>query len=126
MGTIFTHAASISTIIAALVAIFAFWYGYEQFKQTQRMTLEQFNETQRVTREQFNETQKATRESQAVELYVRYNELMKEGEKTPSFWVDNAGLSIAETIYILMRGDPGWEKTVRWMLSKHEQHLKRG
>jgi hypothetical protein len=94
VGNYTQNGSSIATIIAAIVAIIAFYYGYKQFY----------------------ETQQSARESQAVELYVKYNELMKDApsrDQSSSFWRDNLGVGIAESIFLLRRGDKGWERTAR-------------
>ncbi len=68
--TILRNASSVATILAAVVAIIAFYYGYKQFYETQKST----RETLSLQREALE----IERESQAIDLYVKYNELMKD------------------------------------------------
>ena len=119
-----------ATIVAAAVATLAFGFGYFQFSATQ--------EAQR-------ETLELERESQAVELFSKYNELMRDAQPNPGpspspspspspnpspsntdpeFWKNNLAVSIAESIFKLRREDEGWVETVGWMLQHHTKHLK--
>jgi hypothetical protein len=100
-----TIISAIATVVASIVAVAAIGFGYQQFSQGHELE----------------------RESKAVELFVKYNELMKEtpSNAEPNFWRDNLSVGIAESIFKLRRGDEGWEKTVRWMLSNHTEFLKR-
>jgi hypothetical protein len=107
-------AAHWATIVAAVVASFAFLTGTYQSCMTQQAA--------RATLE-------LEGSSQAVDLFVKYNDLMREpSRKDPlyQFWRSNVAVAIAERIFILTRGDQGWEDTVDWMLSQHVQSLKQG
>ncbi len=113
-----------ATVIAAAVAVFTFYYGYQQFRQTQQAA--------RGTLTLQRETLESDRESKAVELFIKYNELMLEPTSSPKspkrpseFWRDNLALSIAESIFKLRRDEEGWRETVKWMLSKHAENLKK-
>ncbi len=120
LATVISAAA---TVIASGAAVLTFYYGYQQFLETQQAS----RETLRLQRE----TLEQERDSQAVELLVKYNELMKEppsnlesGVGAAEFWRDNLALSIAESIYKLRRDEKGWEKTVKWMLLHHTDFIK--
>ena len=118
------NASNLATIIAALVAALAFYYGYQQVSETQKLTREALD-LQNITLNQEQETQ-------AVELFIKYNELMEESSSSPKsakaddrkFWRNNRAVSIIETIYKLREGDDGWRETVAWMISNHDDFLK--
>jgi uncharacterized protein HemX len=133
------NAANLATVFAALVAAGAFYYGYRQFSATQRATLEAL-ELQKQTLGQErdaleiqNQTLDEEREAQAVDLFLKYNELMEQsisGRRPVSagarFWRENRALSILETIFKLRQDDDGWKATVASMLGNHEDALKDG
>ena len=117
------NAANLSTVIAALVAAFAFYYGYQQFSVTQKSTLEALDLQKK--------TLDSESEAQAVDLLIKYNELMETSSSNPKtakgdgkFWRDNRAVSIIETIFRLKGDDEGWAATVAWMLGHHEDFLK--
>jgi hypothetical protein len=106
---VWTVVSAIATVAASIAAILTLWFGYQQFRQTQELE----------------------RESQTVELFIKYNELMKdaqpdspESEKEAAFWRENLSIGIAESIFKLRKEDAGWRETVRWMLSHHKEFLK--
>lgn len=111
------NAANLATVIAMIITAVAFGYGIYQFKQTlnfQKETLEE------------------ERNAKAVELFIKYNEMMEEPrsgtgavDDESQFWRENRAISIAESIFNLRKTDPGWKATVNWMLSNHISHLKR-
>jgi hypothetical protein len=112
-----------ATIIAAVVAITTFYLGYQQFHQTQEAT--------RQTLELQKQGIDLERESKAVELLLRYNEMMsapppaqKSGAANP-YWQVNIALSLAESIFILRKDDENWRATIAWMLSNHVEDLKK-
>lgn len=110
--TVLESASSLATILAAVVAIFAFYYGYKQFQETQKLQ---------------REALEIELESQAIELNVKYNELMRDAKTNDQdSWRDNLGVSIAESVFRLRRGDEGWKNTAKWMLSNHKQYLDQG
>jgi hypothetical protein len=128
-----------ATIAAALVAGLTFYFGYLQFRETQEATRQTLN----LQREGLD----LDRESKAVELFVKYNEMMAEPGPSPPprpawaagatqspspakpggefSWQDNNALAIAEAIYKLRRDDEGWRATVGWMLSHHTDFLEK-
>lgn len=117
------NAANFATVFAAIVAAGAFFCGYHQFRETQQAT----RETLMLQRETLEEE----RESQAVELLIKYNEIMKEPPSNPEsaqgaaqFWRDNVALIIAESIYKLGGEVEGWKNTVNWMISHHAEFIK--
>jgi hypothetical protein len=133
------NAANLATVFAALVAAGAFYYGYRQFSDTQRATLEALKLQQETLVKEYealelqNRTLDEEREAQAVELFLKYNELMEQGYQgrrsaraDVKFWRENRALSIIETIFKLRQTDDGWKETVAWMLTNHEDVLKEG
>ncbi len=103
----------IATIVAALVAIGTFIFGAYQFHETQKLQ---------------RETLELERETKAVELFIKYNELMRNAAAQSSregravaFWRGNLSVAIAESIWNLTSGEPAWESTVKWMLLDQDQ-----
>jgi hypothetical protein len=116
--------SSLATIIAALVAMVAFGLGYKQFNETQQST--------RKTLSLQREALEMERESRAVDLFVKYNDLMREPRpkrmnRAPDadLWRSNLAIGIAESIFRLRRSDEGWKNTVEWMISQHSKFLGR-
>lgn len=121
-----------ATILAALVAVVSFYYGYRQFRQTQEATRETLN-VQRTNLDLQKKSLDLDRDFKAVELIVKYNDLMTEADSSRSstkvrsaFWRDNSALVIAESIFKLKGDDKGWRETVRWILENHTDFLKDG
>jgi hypothetical protein len=105
-----------ATIAASIVAVITFGLGYMQFRETQKAT---------------RETLHLERQTQAVDLFIKYNELMHNPLAVPTptgtsndFWQTNLAMSITEAIFNLAGDDPGWRNTVDWMLSQHTQFLQ--
>jgi hypothetical protein len=80
---------------------------------------------------QFQKGQESEHESKAVELFIKYEELMKERANSTkpanaeeNQVRENLAIAIAESIFRLETGDRGWEDTVRWMVSAHAEYLK--
>ena len=101
-----THiATAIGVMIAAVAVIVGYW--------------------------QWQKGQDFEQEKKAVELLIKYDELMKEpaasgADKDAKLWRENLTMVIAESIFRLRRGDAGWEKTVREMVKQHADFLKTG
>jgi len=98
----------VTTIAAALATIVAVGFGYHQFEKGQSLQ----------------------RQAQAVDLFLKYNELMRTtqhapGERDAGGWRENSAIAIAEAIFIATGDDKGWRKTVQWMLSNHREFLQR-
>jgi hypothetical protein len=117
------NAANLATVLVAFMAAGSFCYGCYQFRETQQDTRQLLALQEQVLDQD--------RDSKAVELMVKYNELMSEphlhprpGGSEKEFWRENLGLTIAESIFRLRKNDSGWRETVTWMLSNHVAHLK--
>jgi hypothetical protein len=94
--------AALSVIIAALAIIVGYW--------------------------QWREGEEFEREKKAVDLVIKYDELMKEPAPSETDtdakdWRENLTMVIAESIFRLRRGDEGWENTVRGMVKQHRDFL---
>jgi len=66
------------------------------------------------------------RDSKAVELYVKYSELVAlppTSDKDADFWRHNTEIVIAETIFRLRNQDSGWRATVGGMLQRDKVWL---
>ena len=85
----------------------------------------QFNATQRLERETID----LEREARAVDLFVKYNELMRDIAARPPAknpqgvdWRGNLAVAIAESIWRLRSSDSGWVATVAWMLQNEDRY----
>jgi hypothetical protein len=79
---------------------------------------------------QFQKSQAAADESRAVDLFIKYEEVMKERDasgasyNSPSNrWRGYLAIGIAEAIFKLQKGEKGWTKTVRGMVADHKEFL---
>jgi hypothetical protein len=80
---------------------------------------------------QFRRGQEFEHDSKAVQLFIKYNELMKDRANSTqpaaakeNQWRENLAIAIAEAIFRLESKDRGWKKTVRWMVLDHTDFLK--
>jgi hypothetical protein len=103
----------IATIAAAVVAAAAFLVATAEFRATQKLE---------------RETIDLEREARAVDLFVKYNELMSAAAARPPAknpqgedWRGNLAVAIAESIWRLRSNDSGWAATVAWMLQNEER-----
>src|SRR4051812_3947245 len=121
--------ANIATFIAAVIAVVALILGYQQFYETRQAT----RETLALTRQNLtlqSETIDIERESQAVELSIKYNDIMIEISGSSGaigkneFWRNQLAILIASAIYNLRPKEEGWKDTVGWMLDNHIEYLK--
>ena len=82
---------------------------------------------------QFREAQAIGREARAVDLFVKYNELMiaqpSPAAETvpvgtdPRMWRSNLAVAIAEAVFRFTKGDAGWKLTTRYMVETHKDYL---
>lgn len=108
--------ADISTILASIAAVVALW----------------------VSAIQFYKTQKSTRESQAVELFLKWNDLSAEQERiltteraanptsNPTHWIGNNKIAITEALFELAQESREWRNTLRWMLQMQSAYILEG
>jgi hypothetical protein len=114
--------ASISTIVASIVAVLAFLTGAFQFSRSQALV--------RANLKLQSDLLSHERETKAIELFIKFNELMQTIIEKPLdsssheiFWQHNAMLAVTESIHKLTNGDKEWDNTVIWMLRKQGQFL---
>lgn len=106
----FEAGAHIATAIGVIVAVATVIVGYCQWRGGQEFE----------------------REKRAFELVIKYDELMKERASSTDTdsdaikWRENLTMVIAESIFLLQRGDKGWEETVRDMVNQHRDFLLTG
>jgi hypothetical protein len=79
---------------------------------------------------QFIATQKSTRESQAVSLFLKFNELniaqgIQNSEKS-NFWYENSKFAITESLFEIAHKSETWRTTIRWMLNQQNVFIKDG
>ena len=116
--------AHTATIAASLVAIASLVAGTYQFWRTQELTQENLRLQA--------ETLSNDRETKAIEFFVKFNEIKKDlaGKPVPTsdsasdFWSHNLALSLTESVFRLTEGDPGWKKTILWMLESQRSFLE--
>lgn len=87
---------------------------------------------------QFYLTQASTRESQAVDLFLKWNELNIEeagiGSTAPPnnqnvrsiHWYGNCKMAITEALYEVSHRSPSWVKTCEWMLEMQHDFIAEG
>ncbi|MBA3003596.1 MAG: hypothetical protein FP813_07080 [Desulfurivibrio sp.] len=101
-------AANWSTIVACIVAVFALVLGARQFV----------------------ETQKASREYQAVELFLKFNQLNIEQALSSNLesdhWYNNSKFAITESLFEIAHKSESWASTIRWMLEQQEDFIRSG
>ena len=107
------------TIVASIAVIVTLILGYQQFHDTQS--------SNRDNLELQNEGLEQEKDSRAVELFVRYNELMNESvSESNKPWRDNMAIAIAESIFRYRKDDEGWVKAVEWMVGNHSAYFATG
>lgn len=104
----FSMAASIATIVACFVAVVALILGARQFAATQ----------------------KSSRESQAVELFLKFNQLNIEqalsSNEQSDHWYNNSKFAITESLFEIAHKSKSWADTVRWMLDQQKEFIRGG
>lgn len=105
--------AYIATIIAAIIAAVSVLVAGHQFKATQGLERDNLD---------------LEREAKAVDLFVKYNEMMRgtaarTSVKNPETvdWRSNLAIGIAESIFRLRSNDSGWVATVGWILQNEDR-----
>jgi len=123
--------AHLATIAASLVAVAALVIGTGQFVETQKAQRESIA-LQNATLHQERVTTAAELNAKAVELFVKYNELMlqptpsagKNSRREARYWKDNLAVNLLESLYNLTRGNREWETTVGWALDRHGRFIR--
>ena len=107
-ASLVSEAANISTIIASIVAVIALIAGAIQFIATQ----------------------KSSRETQAVDLFIKFNNLnIEQSHSTRTeesdYWYDNSKFVITESLYNITYNSVSWVDTVKWMLNQQANFIKK-
>lgn len=100
--------ANWSTIAACIVAVIALLLGTRQFAETQR----------------------ASRETQAVELFLKFNQLNIEqalsSNAESDHWYNNSKFAITESLFEIAHKSESWAHTIRWMLEQQDDFIRSG
>lgn len=124
-------AAHVAAVALSMVAIIALISGSYQFNRTQQAQRESILLTQAV-RENDKAARDAEANAKAVELFLRYNELMlqlnspgfKTAKKDGKSWKEGLAVNLLESLFNLTRGDRDWEATIGWALERHGRFIR--
>lgn len=116
--------AHIATIASSVVAIAALAFGSYQFYETQK--------AQRESIALQKDSLEHERNAKAIELFVKYNELMLQPNASGSqierkesrYWKQNLAVGLLESLFNLTRGSKEWEATVGWALERHGTFIR--
>ena len=125
------RAAYLATVAAAAVAIVVLIAGASQFADTQRAqraSIALHDETLRLERD----SRQAETHAKAVELFMKYNELMlqlnaplpKGAKRETRYWKENLALGLLDALADLTRGNREWENTIAWALERHVRFVR--
>jgi len=125
---IWAHVATIST---SLVIVAALFIGSRQFIETEKSQRELLV-AQKASLLQERHVQAAELNARAVELFLRYNDLMqqlngpvaKNTKKENRYWKENLAVNLLESLFNLTRGNREWETTIAWALEKHLRFIR--
>ncbi len=123
--------AYLATVTAAAVAIVVLIAGASQFADTQRAqraSIVLHDETLRLERD----SRQAETHAKAVELFMKYNELMlqlnaplpKGAKRETRYWKENLALGLLDALANLTRGNREWENTIAWALERHVRFIR--
>lgn len=118
---VWTH---LVTMASSLVVVAAVVFGSYQFYETQRLQRESIA----IQKDSFE----PERNAKAVELFVKYNELMmqpttgvsKAAKREAWYWKENLAVSLLESLFNLTSGRQEWEAMVGWALEKHGRFIR--
>ena len=125
------RAAYLATVAAAAVAIVVLIAGASQFADTQRAqraSIALHDETLRLERD----SRQAETHAKAVELFMKYNELMlqlnaplpKGTKRETRYRKENLALGLLDALANLTRGNREWENTIAWALERHLRFVR--
>ncbi len=122
------HVATIATSVAIVAALFI---GSRQFIETEKNQRELLV-AQKASLIQERHVQAAELNARAVELFLRYNDLMqqlngpvpKNAKKENRYWKENLAVNLLESLFNLTRGNREWETTIAWALEKHLRFIR--
>ena len=109
---------------SSLVVVAAVVFGSYQFYETQKLQRESIA----IQKDSFE----PERNAKAVELFVKYNELMmqpttgvsKAAKREAWYWKENLAVSLLESLFNLTSGRQEWEAMVGWALEKHGRFIR--
>ena len=118
---VWTH---LVTMASSLVVVAAVVFGSYQFYETQTLQRESIA----IQKDSFE----PERNAKAVELFVKYNELMmqpttgvsKAAKREAWYWKENLAVSLLESLFNLTSGRQEWEAMVGWALEKHGRFIR--
>lgn len=78
----------------------------------------------------FLASQKVAREKQAVDLFIKFNQLsIEQGQSSSSqsdHWYGNSKFAVTEFLYEISRKSPSWQETIKWMLEQQREFILSG
>lgn len=112
------------TMASSLVVVVSVVFGAYQFYETQKLQRESIV----IQKDSFE----PERNAKAVELFVKYNELMmqptagvsKTAKREAWYWKENLAVSLLESLFNLTSGRQEWEAMVGWALEKHGRFIR--
>lgn len=112
------------TMTSSLVVVAAVVFGSFQFYETQKLQRESIA----IQKDAFE----PERNAKAVELFVKYNELMMQptpgvsriAKREAWYWKENLAVSLLESLFNLTSGHQEWEAMVGWALEKHGRFIR--
>ncbi|MBS1191749.1 MAG: hypothetical protein H6R10_3541 [Rhodocyclaceae bacterium] len=123
--------AHIATIVSSAVAVVVLIFGSYQFHETQKAQRESIA-VEKDVRQHERAEKAAETNARAVELFLKYNELMLQ-LNTPAFraakresrlWKESLAVNLLESLFNLTRGNKDWEATIGWALEKHGRFIR--
>lgn len=122
---------SAALLLASGVAIVALSVGGYQFVETQKMQRESML-IERASLLQVQHAKEVERNARAVELLLKYNELMvqlglpvpKGARKEARYWKESLAVSLLESLYNLTRGNREWENVIALALDRHGRFIR--
>ncbi len=123
--------AHVATIATSVVIVAALFIGSRQFIETEKNQRELLV-AQKASLIQERHVQAAELNARAVELFLRYNDLMqqlngpvpKNAKKENRYWKENLAVNLLESLFNLTRGNREWETTIAWALEKHLRFIR--
>ena len=118
---VWTHMVTMASSLVVAVAVV---FGADQFYETQKLQRESIA----IQKDSFE----PERNAKAVELFVKYNELMmqpttgvsKAAKREAWYWKENLAVSLLESLFNLTSGHQEWEAMVGWALEKHGRFIR--
>lgn len=125
------RAAHLGTLAASIVAIIVLIAGASQFSDTQRAqraSIARHDEVLHLERD----SRQAETHAKAVELFMKYNELMlqlntplpKGAKRETRYWKENLALGLLDALTNLTHGNREWENTITWALERHARFIR--